>query len=152
MPRRRAIPNIQATDPQLPLVQFPSGAWRQRAPSPADFQLGQVISEGTIQRYISAMHPDFADDHRIAGDYMLVNLPIAEVPESEWEISDEKAAAYAAMLTPLPPVVLDRNLSFVDGGHHSALPICPREITQRRMSALHPPYPRPANLKTWWKS
>jgi hypothetical protein len=117
VPRRRAIPSIQATDPQLPLVQLPSGAWRQRAPSPADFQLGQVISEGTIQRYISAMHPDFADDHRIAGDYMLVNLPIAEVPESEWEISDEKAAAYAAMLTPLPPVVLDRNLSFVDGGH-----------------------------------
>lgn len=82
-----------------------------------DFSIGQVLSDGDIQRYIYALHPDFEDDDRIEGDYVLVQVPVASIPESEWETNEELAQRFASTKTPFPPVVLDTQLSFIDGGH-----------------------------------
>ena len=60
---------------------------------------------------------------RIDGSYKLVEMPVSAIPESEWEIWQDKVDEYASRPTPFPPVVLDNNLSFIDGGHRHAAAI-----------------------------
>jgi len=97
--------------------------------------IGDIFSDGDIQRYILEMHPDFEDSDRINGDYVLVNVPVTDIAPSEWELFGDKIDMFKNKQTPFPPIVLDRNLSFIDGGHrhHAAL-----ERGDRTILALMP--------------
>src|SRR5690606_35925616 len=99
-----------------------SGAVRRRIPfAPEDavtWRTGIVVTDGFVQRYIHDLHADFADDDRIPdGPFVLMEIPVGAVPESEWEIDEEKAEEYARRPSLLPPGVLSEDLGFVDGGH-----------------------------------
>ena len=49
--------------------------------------------------------------------YKLVLVNPAEIESSEWEMDDDKIVEYSIMDSPIPPIVIDRSGSIVDGGH-----------------------------------
>ena len=109
--------DLDMSDPTLPLVEIRHGVYRQRPPTLSDFQIGQVVSDGMVQRYILELHPEFVDEQRISGDYVLMPVPVTCLPDSEWETCEARAAMYATRPGVFLPIVVDAQFSFIDGGH-----------------------------------
>jgi hypothetical protein len=85
-----------------------------------DWNVGQKYSDWDVLVYVQNMQHEFADDHRVSGYFNCLMMNPRDIPESPYEINDEHVAELAATREPFPPIVLDKHLDIIDGGHRLA--------------------------------
>ena len=87
------------------------------------FLAGCIYGDGDVQRHILGIHRDFADSWRLCGDFACVLLPPARIDPSSYSIETDTVDEYASRIrngSVPPPVVLDYDGDFIDGGHRHA--------------------------------
>jgi len=87
------------------------------------FIVGKRYSDGDVQRHIFSLHREFADSWRICGEFLCVAVNPSNIDESSYSIDDDVVAEYAGMIrcgSVPPPIVLDYDGDFIDGGHRHA--------------------------------
>lgn len=84
---------------------------------PNVFQIGKYYSDGDVLNYIQGQHNNFEDDDRVSGIFICLELNPNDIPESEWDISDDKVNILSKSIKAFPPIVIDKKMNIIDGGH-----------------------------------
>lgn len=103
-----------------PLVKQNNGTYKAGKFDWHNFVLGKFYNDGDIQRYIYSQHSGFEDDDRINGVYQYLELNPNSIPESEWDINDDKVEMLSKSTKEFPPIVINNDNQIVDGGHRLA--------------------------------
>ena len=85
-----------------------------------DWNVGQRYIDWDVLVYVQNMHAGFGDDHRIHGYFDCLLMNPKNIPESQYMIDDDKVNDMAKLETNFPPIVVDKNLDIIDGGHRLA--------------------------------
>lgn len=84
------------------------------------FAQNTLYGEGDIQRHILSHHQEFVDHWRICGDFLCLELEPKLIRPSTHNIDKGIVQEYAKLSSSPPPIVLDFDGDFIDGGHRHA--------------------------------
>jgi hypothetical protein len=141
-----AFKMVTASDPPM--------QWDGGVASVHSVTLGQKVSASDVCNYIFELHDDEEETNIPERVYMydVLGFVLKEVNlsdiDAEWNRSEDRINEYAKMTTSMPPVVLDDNLTVIDGTHRVHAAIQRGEKTIRAFVPVAPKLKTTAKLET----
>lgn len=93
---------------------------------PGKISEGFRYSDGDVQRHILRLQGGFEDSWRICGDFVCVLVSPVKLEASQYTINPSDVDEYACLIRKgslPPPIVVDYDGDFIDGGHRHAAAI-----------------------------